>query len=109
MHIKKTYSTFEMAWWTRFETFLFLAIIIVWVAAFYFFDLNWLKIPWTPLALIGTAVAFVIDNKAYVGTGQGDNPYFGDFWMYDMSTNTWTTVTDSKGTFSSTALAPKHR
>jgi hypothetical protein len=24
---------------------------------YYFFDLEWLKIPWTPLALVGTAVA----------------------------------------------------
>lgn len=68
MHIKKTYTTLEMASWTRFETFLFLAIIVAWVAVFYFFDLHWLKIPWTPLALIGTAVAFVIgfqNNSAY--------------------------------------------
>jgi len=68
MHIKKNYTAFEMAWWTRFETFLFLAIIISWVAAYYFLDLEWLKIPWTPLALIGTAVAFVIgfqNNAAY--------------------------------------------
>jgi putative membrane protein len=68
MHIKKTYSAFELAMWTRFETFLFLAIILVWVVLYYFFDLSWLKIPWTPLALIGTAVAFVIgfqNNSAY--------------------------------------------
>ncbi|MGB5228569.1 bestrophin family protein [Eudoraea sp.] len=68
MHIKKNYTAFEMAWWTRFETFLFLVIIISWVAAYYFLDLDWLKIPWTPLALIGTAVAFVIgfqNNAAY--------------------------------------------
>lgn len=68
MHIKKNYTAFEMAWWTRFETFLFLGIIVSWVAAYYFLDLEWLKIPWTPLALIGTAVAFVIgfqNNAAY--------------------------------------------
>ncbi len=68
MHIKKTYTTFQMAWWTRYETFLFIAIIVVWVALYYFLDLTWLKIPWTPLALIGTAVAFVIgfqNNAAY--------------------------------------------
>lgn len=68
MHIKKKYTAFEMAMWTRFETFLFLLIIVVWVAIYYFFDLGWLKIPWTPLALIGTAVAFVIgfqNNSAY--------------------------------------------
>ncbi len=68
MHTKKTYTTREMAWWTRYETFLFVVIITIWVAIYYFLDLNWLKIPWTPLALIGTAVAFVIgfqNNSAY--------------------------------------------
>ncbi|WP_282161517.1 bestrophin family protein [Ulvibacterium marinum] len=68
MHIKKKYTALEMAMWTRFETLLFLLIIVLWVAVYYFFDLGWLKIPWTPLALIGTAVAFVIgfqNNSAY--------------------------------------------
>ncbi len=68
MHIKKTYTALEMAWWTRFETFLFFVIVSAWVAVYYFLDLGWLKIPWTPLALIGTAVAFVIgfqNNSAY--------------------------------------------
>ena len=57
-----------MVKWTRFETLIFFLIIAAWVSAFYFFDLTWLKIPWTPLALIGTAVAFVIgfqNNAAY--------------------------------------------
>ncbi|WP_136481648.1 bestrophin family protein [Cognatitamlana onchidii] len=68
MHIKKTYTTFEMAWWTRYETMLFVIIITFWVALYYVFELSWLRIPWTPLALIGTAVAFVIgfqNNAAY--------------------------------------------
>ncbi len=68
MYTKKIYSTYQMFWWTRFESLAFFAIITIWVAAFYFLDLDWLKIPWTPLALIGTAVAFVIgfqNNAAY--------------------------------------------
>jgi len=68
MHIKKNYTTFEMAWWTRFDTFIFLFIICIWVFAYYIFDLAWLRIPWTPIALIGTAVAFVIgfqNNASY--------------------------------------------
>lgn len=68
MYTQKTYTTWQMTVWTRFETLLFIAIITVSVAAYYFFDLAWLKIPWTPLALIGTAVAFVIgfqNNAAY--------------------------------------------
>ena len=68
MYTKRIYSAWDMAWWTRFETFLFLFIIVLWVSVYFFFDLTWLKIPWTPLALIGTAVAFVIgfqNNSAY--------------------------------------------
>lgn len=68
MYTKKVFSATDMAKWTRYETFLFIAIISVVVALYYFLDLNWIKIPWTPLALIGTAVAFVIgfqNNSAY--------------------------------------------
>ena len=68
MHTKKTYTLFQMVRWTRFETLLFLIIITSCVAVYYFFDLVWLRVPWTPLALIGTAVAFVIgfqNNAAY--------------------------------------------
>ena len=68
MHIKQRFTLLEILWWTRFETLLFLVIGTASVACFYYLDLNWLKIPWTPLALIGTAVAFVIgfqNNAAY--------------------------------------------
>ena len=68
MHTKKTYSTKQMIIWTRYETLLFIVIILLYIAAYYFFDMAWFKIPWTPLALIGTAVAFVIgfqNNSAY--------------------------------------------
>ena len=68
MYTKKTFTVFQMAVWTRFETFLFLTIITICVALYYFLDLTWLRVPWTPLALIGTAVAFVIgfqNNAAY--------------------------------------------
>lgn len=68
MHIKKIYTTGEMMRWTRFETLTFVVIITLWVALYHFLDLKWIKIPWTPLAVIGTAVAFVIgfqNNSAY--------------------------------------------
>ena len=68
MYTRKVYKTKDMVKWTRYETLLFLVIVSTVVALYYFFDLNWIKIPWTPLALIGTAVAFVIgfqNNSAY--------------------------------------------
>jgi len=68
MYTKKVYKAKDMAKWTRFETFLFFVFVAIVVALYHFFELHWLKIPWTPLALIGTAVAFVIgfqNNSAY--------------------------------------------
>lgn len=88
MYIKKTYSTFQMAWWTRFETILFFILITVWVAVYYFFELSWLKIPWTPLALIGTAVAFVI--------GFQNNAAYGRIWE---SRKIWGGIVNTSRTF----------
>ena len=68
MYTKKVYKTLDMIKWTRYETLFFMAYGTVIVALYYFLDLGWIKIPWTPLALIGTAVAFVIgfqNNSAY--------------------------------------------
>ena len=68
MYTKKIFRAKDMARWTRYETYVFLVIIVVCVSVYYFFDLYWIKVPWTPLALIGTAVAFVIgfqNNAAY--------------------------------------------
>jgi len=68
MYTKKVYGVRDMVKWTMRETLIFIAIITVFTGMYYFLDFQWLKIPWTPLALIGTAVAFVIgfqNNSAY--------------------------------------------
>ncbi|MFK7808701.1 MAG: bestrophin family protein [Saprospiraceae bacterium] len=68
MYTKKVYKLKDMLMWTRFETYFFTMFVSVIVGLYYFFHLEWLEIPWTPLALIGTAVAFVIgfqNNSAY--------------------------------------------
>ncbi len=68
MYTKKVYRALSMARWTRFETlFIFLYITII-VSIYYFSEIYWFKIPWTPISLIGTAVAFVVgfqNNSAY--------------------------------------------
>lgn len=49
----------------HFSLSFFLQLLLLFIT---FFDLHWFKIPWTPIALIGTAVAFVIgfqNNSAY--------------------------------------------
>jgi putative membrane protein len=57
-----------MVWRRRYEILLLACIGIGIVSLYYFLDLTWLTIPWNPLDLIGTAVAFVIgfqNNSAY--------------------------------------------
>lgn len=46
----------------------------------------------------GNASCFVIDSFAYVGTGQGLNPHFGDLWQYNPIANTWTQKANFGGT-----------
>ena len=72
MYTGKVYRIFDMARWTRFETLWFILIIFIWVSIYYFLDMDWIRIPWTPMALIGTAVAFVI--------GFQNNAVYGRIW-----------------------------
>ncbi len=68
MYTKKVYRMRDMAKWTRFETYLFLVIGLIFVILYEIAGLHWIRIPWTPIAVIGTAVAFVIgfqNNSAY--------------------------------------------
>lgn len=88
MYTKVTYRAKEMALWTRFETLFFILFGLIWVAAFFFFDLAWLRIPWTPLALIGTAVAFVI--------GFQNNAAYGRIWE---ARKIWGGIVNSSRTF----------
>ncbi|MEO0899971.1 MAG: bestrophin family ion channel [Bacteroidota bacterium] len=107
MYTKKVYRARDMARWTRFETFLFLIVIVVAVALHQLFDLAWLKVPWTPLALIGTAVAFVIgfqNNSAYGRIWEARKIWGGivntsrTFGMFiqDMVTNEYASIPLSK-------------
>ena len=65
---------------------------------------------WTQKADFGgtprrQAVAFVIGNEAFVGTGQDANGLCKDFYKYDPSTNSWTQLNDFPGTARRQAVA----
>lgn len=45
--------------WTRKKIYLMLALSIVPTTLFYFLGWKWLAIPWVPVALLGTAAAFI--------------------------------------------------
>lgn len=54
----------------------------------------------------GSAVGFVIQNKAYTGLGQGNTAgFYNDFWQYDPATETWTQVADFEGMARRSAVA----
>lgn len=68
MYTKKVFGAWDMAKWTRFDTFRFLIYSVIIVSLYHYLGLYWLELPWTPIALIGTAAAFVIgfqNNSAY--------------------------------------------
>ena len=68
MYIKRKYSVKQLARWTRVETLEFTLISASVVFMYSILGFEWLRIPWTPIALVGTAVAFLIgfqNNSAY--------------------------------------------
>lgn len=49
-----------MARWTRRETLLFIVIALIPAVLYEILGYKWVQLPWLPIALIGTAVAFII-------------------------------------------------
>lgn len=68
MLTKKRYSVKDMVLWTRGETFIYLLYSGIITVLYEVFGFTFLHVPWTPVALIGTAVAFMVgfqNNSAY--------------------------------------------
>lgn len=72
MHAGRHYTPREVFFWTLRETLVFLAIASVPTVAWAAFGQTWLSLPWQPVALVGTAVAFV--------TGFKNNAAYGRLW-----------------------------
>ena len=63
MHAGRNYTLKQVLIWTRRNIYWFLLISIIPVLLYEFLEVRWLSIPWLPMALIGTAVAFLIGFK----------------------------------------------
>ena len=72
MYTRKNYSFRDMVYWTRKDIYKFIVIAIVPVAFYSLLDFKWLHLPWLPIALIGTAVAFIVGFK--------NNASYGRLW-----------------------------
>lgn len=72
MHTGRHYRISEIVKWTRRETFIFTLLASIPTALYALLGWTWLAMPWVPVALIGTAVAFV--------TGFKNNASYGRLW-----------------------------
>lgn len=72
MHTGRHYTAVEIFFWTLRDTVVFVFVAAAPTVAWAAFGQNWLSIPWQPVALVGTAVAFV--------TGFKNNAAYGRLW-----------------------------
>jgi ion channel-forming bestrophin family protein len=63
MHSGKSYHIGEFIIWTRRNIFFLLLIGVIPVVLFDVFKIYWIAIPWTVVALLGTATAFIVGFK----------------------------------------------
>jgi ion channel-forming bestrophin family protein len=63
MHTGKKFGFFEVLLWTRRDIYLLLLIATVPTVCYAWLDMKWITLPWLPIALLGTAVAFVVGFK----------------------------------------------
>ncbi|MBJ6368817.1 bestrophin family protein [Snuella sedimenti] len=87
MYIRKIFGFKDMFLWTRIEALQFIGIAIIEVLLFVFSD-GLLQIPFTPIALVGTAVAFII--------GFQSNAAYGRIWE---ARQIWGAIVNSSRTF----------
>lgn len=60
MHAGRRYSLKEFLYWTRRDIYVLAVFALIPTTFFYFLHWKWLAIPWVPIALIGTAAAFIV-------------------------------------------------
>ena len=63
MHSGRHYTVKEVLFWTRREILALLLVACVPTLFYEILGCSWLSLPWVPIALIGTAVAFIVGFK----------------------------------------------
>jgi len=63
MHAGKSYELSEFLVWTRRNIYILTILGVVPVVLYQILGLKWLGIPWTAVALLGTATAFIVGFK----------------------------------------------
>ena len=63
MYTQRTYSIGGLLKWTRYDILWFLFLSVIPVVLYTVFRWYWLHLPWLPIGLVGTAVAFITGFK----------------------------------------------
>jgi ion channel-forming bestrophin family protein len=63
MHTGRSYRLWEFLHWTRRALYILIVLAVVPVVAYELGNLKWLGIPWTVVAMLGTATAFIVGFK----------------------------------------------
>lgn len=63
MYTRRIFPVLGIIKWTRRQIFLFLILSTIPVLLFDLFGFKWLHVPWLPLGVLGTAVAFIVSFK----------------------------------------------
>lgn len=63
MHAGRNYRFLEFVYWTRRDIYLLFFLDLIPVCLHQLMGWQWLAIPWVPVALIGTAAAFIVGFK----------------------------------------------
>ncbi len=63
MHTGSHYKIKEFLQWTRRDIYILVLLATIPTCLFQIFDLTWIAIPWVPVALVGTAAAFIVGFK----------------------------------------------
>jgi len=72
MLTRRNYSVKEMLAWTRRYIFIFIILSVIPVLLYTGLKWYWLHLPWLPIGLVGTALAFIISFK--------NNASYGRLW-----------------------------
>ncbi|WP_046744332.1 bestrophin family protein [Kordia zhangzhouensis] len=63
MYTRRIFPIKGMLKWTRRHIYIFIILAIIPVIFYEFIGIRWLRVPWLPLGVLGTAVAFIVSFK----------------------------------------------
>ena len=63
MYTRRIFPVAGVLKWTRRHIFLFLILATIPVILFDILGIKWFRVPWLPLGVLGTAVAFIVSFK----------------------------------------------